>query len=54
MLDFIRAVAPRIAHPIHDELLSEKGRESADKWIERKGRTDYRRLAVGESIDLSR
>ena len=51
-LDFVRAVAPVRAFPVHDAMLSEVGTANVDRWIEGKGGTDYRRLAPGESTDL--
>jgi L-ascorbate metabolism protein UlaG (beta-lactamase superfamily) len=51
-LDFVRAVAPRRAFPVHDAMLSEIGAAGVDRWVEMKGGTDYRRLAPGESADL--
>lgn len=51
-LDFVRAVAPSRAFPIHDAYLSELGNQLIDSWFDRKGNTDYRRLAPGESVDV--
>jgi L-ascorbate metabolism protein UlaG (beta-lactamase superfamily) len=51
-LDFVRAVAPARAIPIHDAYLSEVGNQLIDSWFDRKGNTDYRRLAPGESVDV--
>jgi len=52
MLDFLRAVAPARAFPIHDALLSEVGLGLVDNWAERKGGTHYERIPVGSSVDL--
>jgi L-ascorbate metabolism protein UlaG (beta-lactamase superfamily) len=51
-LDFVRAVRPVRAFPVHDDMLSEIGTAGVDRWMELKGGTDYRRLAPGESIEL--
>jgi len=51
-LDFVRAVRPERAFPIHDAMLSEVGLANVDGWLERKGSTDYRRLAAGAPTDL--
>jgi L-ascorbate metabolism protein UlaG (beta-lactamase superfamily) len=51
-LDFVRAVAPARAHPIHDAMLTDIGHALVGRWIEMKGGTDYRRLAPGESVQL--
>jgi L-ascorbate metabolism protein UlaG (beta-lactamase superfamily) len=51
-LDFTRAVAPRAAHPIHDAILSDRGQALVGRLFGLKGRTDYRLLAPGESVDV--
>ena len=51
-LDFVRAVAPARAFPVHDAMLSEIGAAGVDRWVELKGGSDYSRLAPGESADL--
>ena len=51
-LDFVRAVRPERAFPVHDAMLSEIGAGNVDRWVEMKGGTDYRRLAVGEPVAL--
>ena len=51
-IEFVRAVGPRRAHPIHDAMLSEIGLANVDAWIGGKGGTDYSRLAAGESVEL--
>ena len=33
-------------------MLSEVGAAGVDRWVDLKGGTDYRRLAVGESVEL--
>lgn len=48
-IDFVRAVAPARAFPIHDAMLSDIGATGVDRWLERAGQTDYSRLAPGES-----
>lgn len=52
VIDFVRAVAPAQAHPIHDGLLNERGLGLVDNWLERAGRTAYTRLAPGDSVDV--
>jgi L-ascorbate metabolism protein UlaG (beta-lactamase superfamily) len=51
-LDFVRSVRPARALPIHDALFSEIGNAGADRWMDMKAGTDYRRLAPGESIEV--
>jgi L-ascorbate metabolism protein UlaG (beta-lactamase superfamily) len=51
-LDFVRAVRPARAFPIHDAMFSDIGNAGADRWMVQEGGTDYRRLAPGESIEL--
>jgi L-ascorbate metabolism protein UlaG (beta-lactamase superfamily) len=52
MLDFMRAVAPRRAFPIHDALYNDIGQSLVDGWAKRMGQTDYERIQVGSSVDL--
>jgi L-ascorbate metabolism protein UlaG (beta-lactamase superfamily) len=51
-IDFVRAVRPARAFPIHDALLSESGNRLVDNWFRDKANTDYRRLSPGEHTDL--
>jgi L-ascorbate metabolism protein UlaG (beta-lactamase superfamily) len=51
-IDFVRAVKPERALPIHDALFSDIGLGLVDRWLAEKGGTDYSRLAPGESVDL--
>jgi L-ascorbate metabolism protein UlaG (beta-lactamase superfamily) len=51
-IEFVRTVAPRRAHPIHDAMLSEIGLNNADSWLAGKGGTDYTRIVTGESVEL--
>lgn len=51
-IDFVRAVQPGRALPIHDALLSELGMRLVDRWLDEQGGTDYSRLAPGESVNL--
>jgi L-ascorbate metabolism protein UlaG (beta-lactamase superfamily) len=48
-IDFVRAIKPTHAHPIHDAGLSERGLDSANTWFELASETDYRWLAPGET-----
>jgi L-ascorbate metabolism protein UlaG (beta-lactamase superfamily) len=52
-VDYLRAVGPRTAVPIHDAILSEAGKALVDRVIGGlAGVTAYRRLAPGEVITL--
>lgn len=51
-LDFVRAVAPGRAFPIHDGMLNERGQGNFDNWMRMKGNTDYARLSIAEGVDL--
>ncbi len=51
-IEFVRAVGPARAFPIHDAHLSEIGLETFDWWLETKGGTDYARIPEGGSVDL--
>jgi L-ascorbate metabolism protein UlaG (beta-lactamase superfamily) len=51
-IEFVRAIGPRRAHPIHDATLSEIGLGNVDAWIAGKGGTDYSRIPSGESVEL--
>jgi L-ascorbate metabolism protein UlaG (beta-lactamase superfamily) len=51
-VDFVRAVRPQRAHPIHDAMLSDRGLAGFDNWLRMKGSTAYARLAPGESVSL--
>jgi L-ascorbate metabolism protein UlaG (beta-lactamase superfamily) len=52
VLDFVRAVGPARAFPIHDALFNDVGNAGADRWLDMKAQTDYRRLTPSESVDL--
>lgn len=52
MLDFVRAVGPQRAFPIHDAVLSEIGVQMIDNWATRMGRTSYERIPVGSSVPV--
>ena len=51
-IDFVRAVGPQRALPIHDALLSPEGMGVVDRWLGMKSETDYARLAVGGSVEV--
>jgi L-ascorbate metabolism protein UlaG (beta-lactamase superfamily) len=52
-LDFVRALAPAKAFPIHDRLLStDVGFELTDRWMRMKGQTEYARIPIGESTTV--
>ncbi|MBN9374956.1 MAG: MBL fold metallo-hydrolase [Cellulomonas sp.] len=52
--DYLQAVAPGIAVPIHDAILSDAGRGLVDRVIPQVtgGVAQYRRLAAGETLTL--
>jgi L-ascorbate metabolism protein UlaG (beta-lactamase superfamily) len=50
-LDFVRAVGPARAFPIHDAMFSDIGNAGVDRWMVNESGTDYRRLAPGESTE---
>jgi L-ascorbate metabolism protein UlaG (beta-lactamase superfamily) len=52
-LDFVRAVGPARALPIHDAMFSDIGNAGVDRWMVQRGGTDYARLAPGESTELA-
>lgn len=51
-IEFVRAVGPAHAYPIHDALLSDIGTGLADRWLDRKGGTDYQRLQPGQPTKI--
>jgi L-ascorbate metabolism protein UlaG (beta-lactamase superfamily) len=51
-LDFVRAVAPARAFPIHDAMLSEIGLQNVDNGLRMKGQTDYDRIPIGSAVEL--
>jgi L-ascorbate metabolism protein UlaG (beta-lactamase superfamily) len=51
-VEFVRAVEPARAVPIHDAHLSDVGVETVDWWMDAKGGTGYARVGVGRSIDV--
>ena len=51
-IDFVRAVAPAAAHPIHDATLSQVGQAGTDRWLASKGDTDFSRIPVGATITV--
>jgi L-ascorbate metabolism protein UlaG (beta-lactamase superfamily) len=55
VIDFARAVKPRLALPIHDALLSEAGLGLVDRLLGPQGPgigAEYRRLGASETLDL--
>ncbi|MCD0483762.1 MBL fold metallo-hydrolase [Streptacidiphilus sp. ASG 303] len=48
-LDFVRAVKPVRAFPIHDATLNDLGRQYVASWMESEGGTDWTTLTAGES-----
>ena len=52
-VDYLRAVGPRVAVPIHDAILSEPGRALTDRVVGAlAGAMEYRRRMPGESFTL--
>jgi len=52
VLDFVRAVKPQRAFPIHDAFLNDLGRKNVDGWLDFKGDTTYARIPVGEAVTI--
>jgi len=53
VIDYVRAVHPRVVVPIHDALLSEAGNALADRLVgSLGGSVSYRRLGVGDSLAI--
>jgi hypothetical protein len=48
-IDFVRAVHPRRAFPIHDGQLNERGLDSVNGWLSETTDADYRYLHPGQS-----
>ncbi len=51
-IDYVRAVRPGLAVPIHDAILSGRGHALVDRLVGGLGGAEYRRVAPGETIDL--
>jgi L-ascorbate metabolism protein UlaG (beta-lactamase superfamily) len=51
-IDYVRAVRPRLAVPIHDAILSERGLALVDRLVGGMSGAEYRRVAPGETIEL--
>lgn len=52
-IQFVRAVRPARAFPIHDASLSAIGQQNFDGWLEGEHTTSYARIPLGESVDLT-
>ena len=50
-IEFLRAIEPDRAFPIHDALFSEIGCRSFDAWLAEQS-ADYARIPLGASVDL--
>jgi L-ascorbate metabolism protein UlaG (beta-lactamase superfamily) len=50
-IDFVRAIKPMRAVPIHDAQLNERGLGSVNAWLADEAGCDYRYLAPTESLD---
>lgn len=51
-IDFVRAVRPARAFPIHDGLFNELGQGNFDRWLQMKGGTAFERIPLGESVPI--
>jgi len=51
-LDFVRAVKPRRAYPIHDATLSVLGQQNVAGWMTARSGTDYTWLTPGDAVAL--
>ncbi|WP_441248388.1 MBL fold metallo-hydrolase [Kitasatospora sp. McL0602] len=51
-VEFVRAVRPARAFPVHDAHHSEVGRRNFDGWLAGAGGTDYARIPLGGSVEL--
>ncbi|MFI7676981.1 MBL fold metallo-hydrolase [Actinophytocola sp. NPDC049390] len=53
IIDFVRAVGPRVAVPIHEVLLSEIGMRAQQNWLSQLAPdSEFRPLPKGEPVDL--
>lgn len=50
VIDFIQAIAPRLALGIHDAQINDRGRASINGWLDRHAGTDYRWLPPQSSL----
>ena len=51
-IEFVRAVKPARAIPIHDAIATAAGQGMADNWIGRMGEAEYTRVPVGASVNV--
>lgn len=51
-IEFVRAVKPARAFPIHDAAFNQLGLDNVDRWLETKGGTNYGRIPLGDSVTL--
>jgi hypothetical protein len=51
-VEFVRQVAPRRAHPIHDGLLNDTGLKVFDTMLGSLSGHEYVRLGTGEAVTL--
>lgn len=52
-IEFVRTVGPARAFPIHDAHLNDLGLATFDRWLDMKGGTDYARIPLGETVELT-
>jgi L-ascorbate metabolism protein UlaG (beta-lactamase superfamily) len=50
-IDFVNAIKPHRAFPIHDAQLNDRGLSSVNRWLSEETDSDYRYLLSGESVD---
>lgn len=50
--DYAMRIGARLTVPIHDAVLSDAGKQITDGMLQRAGVSGYRRLRVGESIEI--
>jgi L-ascorbate metabolism protein UlaG (beta-lactamase superfamily) len=52
-IEFLRAIRPARAFPIHDAMLSERGLANVDAWLEGQGGAAYERIPLGGSVSVA-
>ncbi|MGA6228213.1 MBL fold metallo-hydrolase, partial [Streptomyces umbrinus] len=50
VIDFVNAIEPQRAFPIHDAQINDRGLDSVNVWIAESTDSGYRYLAPGESL----
>ncbi|MER6241400.1 MBL fold metallo-hydrolase [Streptomyces clavifer] len=49
-IDFVKAIKPQRAFPIHDAQINGRGRSSVNGWLAEETDSDYRYLTPGETV----